>query len=70
MYDAFYGFREKPFSLLPDPEYLRAGDYILLVAFSGLRFQPGQAHLELDPGRRITVEHKLTHKAGYLLEVR
>ena len=22
MYDAFYGFREKPFSLLPDPDYL------------------------------------------------
>ncbi len=22
MYDAFYGFRERPFSLVPDPEFL------------------------------------------------
>lgn len=26
MYEAFYGFREKPFSLLPDPDYLYLSD--------------------------------------------
>ena len=26
MYESFYGFREKPFSLLPDPEFLYLGE--------------------------------------------
>ena len=26
MYESFYGFKEKPFSLLPDPEFLYLGD--------------------------------------------
>ena len=47
MYEDFYGFTEKPFSLTPDPKYLyrsqsHANAFDLLGFFYDVGFAPGQ----------------------------
>ncbi len=64
MYEAFYGFREQPFSLLPDPDFLYLGKkhklaYAMLAY--GLYYQAGFSVItgEIGSGKTTLIQHML-----------
>ena len=66
MYESFYGFREKPFSLLPDPDFLFLGEKHS-AAFSMLEYgvmnQAGFTVIvgEIGCGKTTLIRHLLEH---------
>ncbi len=64
MYESFYGFREKPFSLLPDPEFLYLGSQhsaALAMLEYGFMNQVGITVItgEIGSGKTSLVRHLL-----------
>lgn len=64
MYEAFYGFRERPFSLLPDPRFLYLGkNHSLALAMLeyGLLMQSGFVVItgEVGSGKTTLIQHVL-----------
>ena len=66
MYESFYGFREKPFSLLPDPEFLFLGEKhsaALSMLEYGVMNQAGFTVIvgEIGCGKTTLIRHLLDH---------
>ncbi len=66
MYESYYGFSEKPFSLLPDPDFLYLGEQhgqALTTLEYGLLNQAGFTVItgEIGSGKTTLVRHLLNH---------
>ena len=71
MYEAFYGLKEKPFSIQPDPEFLyfsRRHTYAYAMMEFGLRNKAGFMVIsgEIGCGKTTLIRHLLNHLAPML----